>query len=63
MTAAGQELAAKVKDTGGWTNFITEKLGTVKIDRAGSYTLSVKPQKMPGSAVMNLQSVKLVPVK
>jgi alpha-L-fucosidase len=63
VTVVGQELAGKVKDTGGWTNFVTEKLGTVKIDRAGSYTLSVKPQKMPGSAVMNLQSVKLVPVK
>ena len=63
VTVAGQELAGKVKDTGGWTNFVTEKLGTVNIDRAGSYTLSVRPQKMPRSAVMNLQSVKLVPVK
>jgi len=63
LAVAEQELTATVKDTGGWTNFATEKLGTVKITKAGTYTLSVKPKTMPGSAVMNLKSVTLVPIK
>jgi len=63
LAVAEQELAGTVKDTGGWTNFATEKLGTLKINKAGTYTLSVKPKTMPGSAVMNLKSVRLVPTK
>jgi len=63
LSVAEQELAGTVKDTGGWTNFATEKLGTVKITKPGTYTLSLKPKTMPGSAVMNLKSVTLVPIK
>ena len=63
LSVAKQELTGKVKDTGGWTSFVTEKLGTLKITRPGTYTLSVKPKTMPRSAVMNLKSVTLVPIK
>jgi alpha-L-fucosidase len=63
ISVAEQELAGKVTDTGSWTNFATEKLGTLKITKAGTYTLSLKPKTMPGSAVMNLKSVMLVPIK
>jgi alpha-L-fucosidase len=63
LSAAGQKLTGKVRDTGSWTNFVTEKLGKVKITNPGTYNLSVKPETMPGSAVMNLKSVTLVPVK
>jgi alpha-L-fucosidase len=63
LTVAKQKISGKVKDTGSWTNFFTEKLGTVKIQQPGTYYLSVKPESMPRGAVMNLKSVTLVPVK
>ena len=62
LSAAKQKLAGKVKDTGSWTNFVTEKVGVVKIEKPGTYNLSVKPETMPAGAVMNLKSVTLVPV-
>ena len=63
LTVGGQELAGTVKDTGGWTSFVTQKLGTVKFSRPGTYNLSVKPKTMPRGAVMNLKSVTLVPIR
>ena len=63
LAVGGQELAGIVKDTGGWTSFVTEKLGTVKITKPGTYNLSVKPKSMPRGAVMNLKSVTLIPIK
>ena len=52
-------LKAKVKDTGSWTRFTAEALGSVKLDNAGRYTLSVKPRACRGEGVMNLRSVRL----
>ena len=63
LTVAGQSLEGKVRETGGWTNFVTEKLGTVKLDKPGDYTLAVRPIEKSGRAVMNLRSVLLTPVK
>lgn len=60
VEVAGQKLTGTVKETGSWTNFVTETLGTVTLS-AGRYTLSVRPTKKPGLAVMNLQCIKLVP--
>jgi hypothetical protein len=45
------------------TEFVSEKIGTVKISKAGVYTLAVKPKTMPRGAVMNLKSITLVPIK
>jgi len=63
LSVAKQKISGKVKDTGSWTNFVTEKVGTVKIEKSGTYNLSIKPESMPRGAVMNLKSVALVPVK
>ena len=63
LSVAKQKLAGKVKDTGSWTKFVSEKIGTVKITKSGTYNLSIKPETMPSGAVMNLKSVTLVPVK
>ncbi len=63
LAVGEQELAGTVKDTGGWTSFVTVKLGTLKINKPGTYTLSLKPKTMPRGAVMNLKSVTLVPIK
>jgi alpha-L-fucosidase len=63
VTVADQTLQGKVESTGGWNKFVTRTLGTVDLSGAGRYTLSVKPTAMPHSAVMNLESVTLKPVK
>lgn len=56
-----QKLKLTVKETGGFQNFIARDLGAVKFDKAGRYTLSVKPKTKPGVAVMDLRQVKLTP--
>ena len=63
VSVGGQELAGKVKETGSWTDFVTEKLGSVQLREAGKHTLTVKPKTKPGLAVMNLKSIRLVPTK
>jgi hypothetical protein len=63
VAIAEQELGGTVSDTGDWVAFVTQKLGTVKIGKTGTYTLSVTPKTMPHSAVMNLKSVTLMPVE
>ena len=57
------KIAAKVKETGSWTKFTTEKIGAVELAKSGKYELSVRPTSKPGQAVMNLQAVTLKPVK
>jgi alpha-L-fucosidase len=63
VAVAEQQLGGTVSETGDWAAFVTQKLGRVKIGKAGTYTLSIKPKTMPGSAVMNLKSVALMPVE
>jgi alpha-L-fucosidase len=63
INIAKQQLSETVRETGSWTNFVSEKLGMVKIDKAGTNTLTVRPKNMPRGAVMNLKSITLVPIK
>jgi len=63
VAVGDQEVAAKVAVTGGWANFKTEKVGTLKIEKAGRVVVSVKPKTKPGFAVMNLKAVEFKPVK
>jgi hypothetical protein len=58
-----QKLSGKIKETGDWAKFATEKLGTLKLEKGGQFTLSVKPTKKPRQAVMNLQAITLKPAK
>jgi hypothetical protein len=58
---ADQTLEVTVQETGGFQNFVRREIGTIKIDQPGRYTLSVKPRKKPGLAVMDLREVRLVP--
>jgi alpha-L-fucosidase len=62
ISITGQDLAGTVKDTGGWTSFVTEKIGKLKIGKVDTHILSLKPKTMPRGAVMNLKSVNLVPI-
>ena len=57
----GQKIMGTIRETGSWTTFVSEKIGELAITKAGAYTLSVKPTKKPGSAVMNLQAITLEP--
>lgn len=58
-----KSLAGKVRETGSWTTFTTDKLGEVDINRSEAFTVKVEPITKPGYAVMNLKSIKLKPVK
>lgn len=62
LSIADQELQGTVRDTGGWTEFVTDTIGTVTLPRPGHYVLQVRCRKLnPGSALMNLQAVTLRP--
>jgi alpha-L-fucosidase len=54
-----QKVSGTVPATGGWNNFVTLDLGTIKIGTPGKTTLTVTPTSLAGYAVMNLRSVKL----
>jgi arylsulfatase A len=61
FTVAGQTLKMTVEDTGGFQNFKARTIGTVRLEKAGDYTLAVRPRSKPGAAVMDLRSVTLRP--
>ena len=62
--AVGKEkVSGKVAGTGDWGDFVSRKIGTINLSKPGQLTLSVRPITMPGGAVMNLKSVKLLPIK
>ena len=52
-----------MKDTGGFQNFEAREVGTLKIEKAGRHTLTVKAKTKPGVAVMDLRQVVLKPAK
>ncbi len=58
-----QVLKMTVEDTGHFQNFVLRDIGTVKLDKPGKYTLTVRPKTKPGVAVMDLRQVTLKPVK
>ena len=57
------KLTFTVKDTGGFQAFEAREIGTITIDKPGRHTLTVKPLKKPGAAVMDLRQVVLRPAK
>jgi hypothetical protein len=57
--SAGQVLPVTVQDTGGFQNFVPRVIGQFTFERAGAYTLEVRPVKKPGLAVMDLRQVTL----
>lgn len=62
LSLEGQELKFKVQDTGGFQKWTAVSVGELKIDKPGTYRLSVKPQNKNGNAVMDVQKVVLAPV-
>lgn len=52
-----------VPDTGAFTNWTNRVIGTFTLNEAGNYTISVRPLKKPGLAVMDLRQITLTPRK
>lgn len=61
FTGGENPLSGKVRDTGGWNDYASFPIGTIRIARPGAVTFSLKPSAMPGYAVMNLRSITLRP--
>ena len=59
----GSSLTFTVKDTGGFQNFEARAVGTLKVEKPGQYTLTVKAKTKPGVAVMDLRQITLKPEK
>lgn len=62
VVVGGQRVIGTVRDTGSWTTFVAETIGTLTLAKGGRHTLEVRPHKRK-SALMNLRSVTLRPVK
>lgn len=56
-----QKVVMTVQDTGHFQNFVPRNIGVIELPAPGRYTLTVKPLKKPGVAVMDLRQVKLSP--
>ena len=59
---AGQTLPLTVPGTGHFQKFVPQNLGIVTLDKPGRYTLTIKPQKKEGVAVMDVRRIELKPV-
>jgi arylsulfatase A-like enzyme len=62
-SATGATLTFTVQDTGGFQNFEARAVGTLKVEKAGRHTLTVKAKTKPGVAVMDLRQIVLRPTK
>ena len=63
IAVGDEKLTFTVKDTGGFQNFEAREVGTLKIEKAGRHTLTVKAKTKPGVAVMDLRQIVLKPVR
>lgn len=63
MSIGEQKVKFVVEDTGGFQNFKEREIGEFKLEKAGEYTLLVKPLTKPGVAVMDLRQAVLAPKK
>ena len=59
VSVGEQVLRGVVSETGNFTNFVSKAVGTVELKQTQRQTLSVKPQKKTGGAVMDLRQVRL----
>ncbi len=63
LAVGAEKLAFTVKDTGGFQAFEAREVGTLKVEKAGRYTMTVKAKTKPGAAVMDLRQIVLKPAK
>lgn len=60
VEVSGNQIRAKVPDTGSWATFVRKSFGTVELKSTGKTKLIVRPLNKKGLAVMNLRSAKLI---
>ena len=58
-----QVVPMTVEETKGFQDFRRRTIGELTVKEAGRHTLTVKPVKKPGVAVMDLREIKLVPLR
>jgi arylsulfatase A-like enzyme len=63
LAVGDEKLTFTVKDTGGFQNFEAREVGTLKIEKAGRHTLTVRAKTKPHVAVMDLRQIVLKPAK
>lgn len=63
LAVGNESLTFTVKDTGGFQSFESRDVGTLKVEKAGRHTLTVKAKTKPGPAVMDLRQIVLKPAK
>ncbi len=63
LAVGDEKVVFTVKDTGGFQNFEARAVGTIKIEKAGRYTMTVRAKTKPGVAVMDLRQIVLRPTK
>ena len=61
ITVAGQAIDYSTKNTGSYHTFTFLEVGTITIEKPGTYTLCIKPQS-PTGPVMDLRQIILLPV-
>ncbi len=61
VTAGGSSVQGKITATGGWEDFRTAVVGELVLATPGLVTVTLKPTRKPGAAVMNLAQVRLMP--
>lgn len=54
-------VTSTVADTGGWKTYLVNSLGQLRIDRPGTYTVSIQITRKPPGHVMNLRDITLAP--
>ncbi|MEI6232046.1 MAG: hypothetical protein WCT04_03275 [Planctomycetota bacterium] len=62
ITVGEQKLNWTTKNTGGYHTFTFLEVGTLTLDTPGPLSLTLKPTKKNGGAVMDMRQVILVPV-
>jgi hypothetical protein len=61
FTIGNQTIRDIVPDTGAFTNWTNRTIGTFNLRTAGMYSITVKPLRKPGLAVMDLRAIYLSP--
>jgi hypothetical protein len=62
FTVSNQSIQDIVPETGSFTTWTNRTIGAFMLSTAGTYTVTVKPVKKPGLAVMDLRTITLEPL-
>ena len=57
-----QEIRSEVQPTGDWYDFQKHVIGSIHLEANGEHALVVRPVKTGGCSLMNLHSIRLLPI-